>query len=568
MTSIKADQLPYECETAVILKHIEKNLNQIDQDYFEGIHGILSVTNNGNYVTVKSQEVFVGDYDTQKLFDALENFSEEDREFLFPYDLWDYLDHCKHTPENQKSDNKLKPDDELSLSEKRQVVLVDMLLSESVPELITESSSLDDETISLIPQSPSFRLNTEASTLNELIEELGQENKQLKESVKSLAFAKENDYQKCMDYLTSEKTRLNNWIKQLQAEYQELENINEILREKNRELEQNQEYSQKWIDNLNQRVHDLECAVYLLQQENKRLTSNQLDKSELKPIEIQKEDQSIIDFKNTVKEIKTGISPKPVIGQVSKPEPNPTAKKKMNQFTEILPNQVALEMITVPTGNFLMGTLSLDNNYPKDEKPLQKVYLLSFAIGKYPITQAQYKAVMGKNPSRFKSNPQNPVENVSWNDAQAFCQKLSQITGKTYRLPTEAEWEYACRAGTTTRYYYGNDANELGDYAWYFRNSQGTTHPVGQKKPNNWGLYDTIGNVWEWCADNWDDSYNGAPTDGGDWIEISNHSQKDIVVGRGGSWVNDKLNCCRRYLGFIHHRISDFNYGFRVVCEM
>lgn len=248
MTSMNDDWLLHESETSVILKHIEKNINQINRDYFEGIHGILSVTNNGDYVTVKSQEVFVGDYDTQKLFDALENFSEEDRDFLFPYNLWDYLDHCKHTPENQKSDNKLKPD-------------------------------------------------------------------------------KENDYQKCLDYLTSEKTLLNKWIKQLQDEYQELENIYEILREKNRELEQNQEYNQKWIDNLKQRVHDLECAIQLLQQENKRLTSNQLVKSELKPIEIQKEDQSIIDFRNTVKAIKTGISPKPVLEQVSKPKPNPTAKK-------------------------------------------------------------------------------------------------------------------------------------------------------------------------------------------------------------------------------------------------
>ena len=95
----------------------------------------------------------------------------------------------------------------------------------------------------------------------------------------------------------------------------------------------------------------------------------------------------------------------------------------------------------------------------------------SFAIGKYPITQAQYKAVMGTNPSYFINNLQNPVENLCWYDARSFCQKLSQITGKTYRLPTEAEWEYACRAGTTTRFYYGNDANELGDYAWYYRNS-------------------------------------------------------------------------------------------------
>ncbi|NCS11825.1 MAG: SUMF1/EgtB/PvdO family nonheme iron enzyme [Microcystis aeruginosa G13-09] len=207
-----------------------------------------------------------------------------------------------------------------------------------------------------------------------------------------------------------------------------------------------------------------------------------------------------------------------------------TAPGNKTSFTEKLANGIKLEMVSLPAGKFLMG--SSESNY---EKPPHQVKVNSFAIGKYPITEAQYQAVMGNNPSGFENNPQNPVEKVSWNDAKAFCQKLSQITGKTYRLPTEAEWEYACRAGTTTRYYFGDDANQLGDYAWYDGNSNGTTHPVGQKKPNGWGLYDMSGNVFEWCEDDWHNSYAGAPDDGTAWIDNDNRSRSQKCL-RGGSW--------------------------------
>ncbi|AKE65307.1 serine/threonine kinase [Microcystis aeruginosa NIES-2549] len=234
-------------------------------------------------------------------------------------------------------------------------------------------------------------------------------------------------------------------------------------------------------------------------------------------------------------------------------------------FTENLPNGITLEMVNLPAGQFLMGSPDSDPDARDWEKPQHQVKVNSFAIGKYLVTQAQYEAVMGTNPSYFKNNPQNPVEMVTWNDAQAFCQKLSQITGKTYRLPTEAEWEYACRAGTTTRYYFGDDANQLGDYAWYIGNPQQTTHPVGQKKPNAWGLYDMSGNVWEWCEDDWHDNYIGAPKDGSAWT-INNDNRSHPKCLRGGSWNINPYDCRSADRGRSNPVYVNDDDGFRVAC--
>jgi formylglycine-generating enzyme required for sulfatase activity/tRNA A-37 threonylcarbamoyl transferase component Bud32 len=256
-------------------------------------------------------------------------------------------------------------------------------------------------------------------------------------------------------------------------------------------------------------------------------------------------------------------SPPPAPAAVKKPVSPIPLIASPTLFTEKLPNRVTLEMVSLPAGEFLMGSPDSDPDAASAEKPQHQVKVNSFAIGKYPVTQAQYEAVMGTNPSRFKNNLQNPVEKVSWNDAQAFCRKLSQITGKTYRLPTEAEWEYACRAWTTTRYYFGDDASQLGDYAWYSANSQSKTHPVGQKKPNAWGLYDMSGNVWEWCEDNWHDSYENAPKDGSAWLTNDN----DYKIVRGGSWYYDPNVCRSAYRGLYYRRDGSGNsFGFRVVC--
>jgi formylglycine-generating enzyme required for sulfatase activity len=164
-----------------------------------------------------------------------------------------------------------------------------------------------------------------------------------------------------------------------------------------------------------------------------------------------------------------------------------------------------MEFVLIPAGEFLMGS----EDGGSDEKPVRRVQISKpFYLGKYPVIQEQWRTVMGNNPSHFKGDLNRPVENVSWQEVQDFLGKLTEKeTGKTYRLPTEAEWEYACRAGSTGAYCFGDDETQLREYAWYGEGSSGTTHPVGQLKPNNWGLYDMHGNVWEWVQDWYAEDY-------------------------------------------------------------
>jgi formylglycine-generating enzyme required for sulfatase activity len=241
-------------------------------------------------------------------------------------------------------------------------------------------------------------------------------------------------------------------------------------------------------------------------------------------------------------------------------------------FIEDFGNGVKLEMAAIPGGSFMMGSPENEERRYDNESPQHQVTVPSFFMGKYPVTQAQYQAIMGTNPSYFKGS-NRPVECVSWDNAVAFCEKLSQITGKTYRLPSEAEWEYACRAGTTTPFHFGETittdlANYNGNYT-YGQEPKGvyrreTTEVGSFGVANNFGLYDMHGNVWEWCQDNWHSNYEGAPIDGSAWLGIEKNTNTRLL--RGGSWVNDPDDC-RSAFRYTFNLAYDYELGFRVVCS-
>ncbi|HQE28575.1 MAG TPA: chitobiase/beta-hexosaminidase C-terminal domain-containing protein [Phycisphaerae bacterium] len=222
---------------------------------------------------------------------------------------------------------------------------------------------------------------------------------------------------------------------------------------------------------------------------------------------------------------------------------------------------IILEMVQIPAGTFQMGDST--GNGEANELPVHTVTISQpFYIGKYEITQIQWQAVMGSNPSNFKDGDMNrPVEQVSWDDCQAFITALSTRLGRTFRLPTEAEWEYACRAGSEDDYYFGNDASLLGDYAWYIGNSNFVTHPVGQKLPNAFGLYDMHGNVWEWCND-WYGPYAAGPE-----TDPTGPGVGTERVLRGGSWFDYAENVRSAFRAILAPDQSNGNIGLRVVMD-
>jgi formylglycine-generating enzyme required for sulfatase activity len=265
----------------------------------------------------------------------------------------------------------------------------------------------------------------------------------------------------------------------------------------------------------------------------------------------------------------------------------PQMVKIIHQKPEI---SLTFKMIKVPKGSFLMGSNDGRNN----EKPVHKVDIdYEFEIGKYPVTIGEYMTFVKDTNSNYpewleEGNEYNihtgskdyykkmnleknaPIIGVSWDNAKAYCKWLSQKSGKNYRLPTEAEWEYACRAGITTKWSFGDNEEELEKYAWYSKNSYdlGKKHPdygthiVGDKKPNPWGLFDMHGNVWEWCEDDWVDNYNNTPRDGSAYKSKDKNSLK---VVRGGSWSGYAISSRSAFRSDWDRDYRSGGVGFRLL---
>jgi len=244
-----------------------------------------------------------------------------------------------------------------------------------------------------------------------------------------------------------------------------------------------------------------------------------------------------------------------------------TIPGKAEYFTENLGNGVTMDMVRIPAGTFLMGAAKNEKGARENEYPQHEVSVPEFWMGKYAVTQAQWAAIaslqkidrdLEMDPARFKGN-KRPVEQVSWDESIEFCKRLSKRSGRVYSLPSEAQWEYACRANTTSPFHFGETITYK--VANYGNNNRGTVE-VGTFKANSFGLYDMHGNVWEWCFDNWHDSYKGAPQDGSAW-----NSSGDNKAGRGGSWFFNP-RYCRSACRYYNPPDGRDNFvGFRVSCS-
>ena len=256
-----------------------------------------------------------------------------------------------------------------------------------------------------------------------------------------------------------------------------------------------------------------------------------------------------------------------------------TKRGRAQYFTEVLSDKVSLDMVLIPEGSFMMGSPEDEEGRYEREGPQHLVKVPSFFMGRCPITQAQWRVVaslkpieqeLDPDPSKFKGD-ERPVERVSWHDAMEFCARLSKLTEEEYRLPSEAEWEYACRAGTTTPFSFGESISpDLANYDASFAFGDGPTGeyreettPVGSFYANAFGLWDMHGNVEEWCLDHWHDSHGNAPKNGSAWVEDGSTESRVI---RGGSWGSSPGNCRSASRYGYYPDVGDYSLGFRVVC--
>jgi formylglycine-generating enzyme required for sulfatase activity len=250
------------------------------------------------------------------------------------------------------------------------------------------------------------------------------------------------------------------------------------------------------------------------------------------------------------------------------------SRRPLPGFTDTLKDGTyGPEMIKIPGGSFLMGSLKSEQLRPESEGPQHEVTVRPFAIGKFAVTFEEYdklaQATRSRQPKDFQSEERGrrPVIGVSWEDAVKYAEWLSHETGKHYRLPSEAEWEYAARAGTQTRWSFGDEVSDLDKYAWWSVNSEGRAHPVGEKDANRWGLYDVHGNVWEWVQDCWHDNYHGAPTDGSAW-EAQGGGDCGRRVLRGGSWFYEPGNLRSAYRSGYFADFRGNDIGFRLAQDL
>ena len=320
---------------------------------------------------------------------------------------------------------------------------------------------------------------------------------------------------------------------------------------------------------LEQRIKELEAQIRQEQEQLQALLTKNENRQKQSDSENNQLKSEIKGLKTQVKKLKSELQTATASQKQSNSENNQLKSEikrlkaqiktlKANQKPKLpRPIQQLIDnMVYVESGYFDMGS----NNGSSDEKPVHRVYMSSFKIAKYTVTQAQWQAVMDNNPSYFGGD-NRPVENVSWEDVQVFIEKLNRLTAQNFRLPSEAQWEYAARGGQKTRNYTYAGSNSLEQVAWYGENSNSETHAVGQKRANELGLYDMSGNVWEWCQDWYDDSYYSSSSSS----NPTGPSTGSCRVMRGGAWFNSADYCRTAYRYYFTPSYRYSYVGFRLI---